>query len=153
MLARAERWHVAGLVALLGNASLKDRLLLHQARPIGTVAPSLHRTKGEDHLPNALFRQGGKFLGFDGFHRFPAGMVFLYFLISTYAGEVAEQGVAVARMRWADRNQPVGKVWKWHGGQWSAVRAAEIAAPFDADPMGCSPHLTHAHLGERVRWG
>jgi hypothetical protein len=44
---------------------------------------------------------------------------FLYFFISTYAGEVAEQGVAVARMRWGVRDQPVGKVWKWYGGRWT----------------------------------
>ena len=44
---------------------------------------------------------------------------FLYFFISTYAGDVTEQGVAVARMRWADRDQPVGKVWKWHNAQWA----------------------------------
>jgi len=44
---------------------------------------------------------------------------FLYFFISTYAGEVAEQGVAVARMRWADRDRPVGTVWKWRNGQWA----------------------------------
>ena len=44
---------------------------------------------------------------------------FLYFFISTYAGGVAEQGVAVARMRWSDRDRPVGKVWQWHDGQWT----------------------------------
>ena len=44
---------------------------------------------------------------------------FLYFFISTYAGDVSEQGVAVARMRYADRTSPVGKVWKWHAGAWN----------------------------------
>jgi hypothetical protein len=43
----------------------------------------------------------------------------LYFFISTYAGSLSEQGVSIARMRWADRDQPVGKVWKWHDGQWN----------------------------------
>jgi hypothetical protein len=44
---------------------------------------------------------------------------YLYFFFSTYAGEVSAQGVAVARMRWADRNQPAGKAWKWHNDQWT----------------------------------
>ena len=37
---------------------------------------------------------------------------YIYFFISTY-GEFKEQGVAVARMRYEDRDAPVGKVWKW----------------------------------------
>jgi hypothetical protein len=44
---------------------------------------------------------------------------FLYFFISTYAGDVSEQGVSLARLAWADRDQPVGKVLKWHQGQWA----------------------------------
>src|SRR5438093_12994510 len=44
---------------------------------------------------------------------------FLYFFFSNYPSDAAEQGVAVARMRWAEREQPVGRVWKWRAGQWS----------------------------------
>ena len=39
--------------------------------------------------------------------------------MSTYAGPVSEQGVGVARMRWADRDSPAGKVGKWHQGKWA----------------------------------
>lgn len=42
----------------------------------------------------------------------------LYFFMSTYTGTLAEQGVSVARMRWEERNRPVGRVWKWHAGGW-----------------------------------
>ncbi|HOJ61456.1 MAG TPA: hypothetical protein PK878_14335 [bacterium] len=45
--------------------------------------------------------------------------LFVYFFISTYNKDIAEQGVAVARMRYADRDNPVGKVWKWHKGAWN----------------------------------
>jgi len=44
---------------------------------------------------------------------------FLYFFFSTYPSIVAEQGVATARMRWVDRDQPVGAVWKWREGHWT----------------------------------
>jgi hypothetical protein len=44
---------------------------------------------------------------------------FVYFFISTYTGPVSEQGVAVARMRYADREKPVGKLFKWHEGNWT----------------------------------
>ncbi|MGQ9651216.1 MAG: hypothetical protein ACUVXJ_13985 [Phycisphaerae bacterium] len=43
---------------------------------------------------------------------------FFYFLISTYNRDVAEQGVAIARMAFADRDHPVGKVFKWYKGSW-----------------------------------
>lgn len=44
---------------------------------------------------------------------------YYYFLISTYNRDVAEQGVAIARMAFADRDKPVGKVFKWHKGAWN----------------------------------
>ena len=44
---------------------------------------------------------------------------FLYFFISTYAGPVSAQGVALARMAWVDRDAPVGKVWKWYHRGWT----------------------------------
>jgi hypothetical protein len=44
---------------------------------------------------------------------------YFYFFISTYHRQFSEQGVAVARMRFEDRDNPIGKVWKWSNGQWS----------------------------------
>jgi len=57
----------------------------------------------------------------------------LYFFISTYDRDVAEQGVSVARMKWADRDQPSGKVWKWHRGGWGeAGRGGHVTPVFPA---------------------
>jgi hypothetical protein len=42
--------------------------------------------------------------------------VYLYF--SQYTREPSSQGVAVARLAWADRDQPVGKVTIWNDGAW-----------------------------------
>jgi hypothetical protein len=42
--------------------------------------------------------------------------VYLYF--SQYSRDPAAQGVAVARLAWADRDQPVGKVSIWNSGAW-----------------------------------
>jgi len=44
---------------------------------------------------------------------------YFYFFISTYNTDVAEQGVSIARMRYADRDNPVGKVFKYCNGQWT----------------------------------
>jgi len=43
---------------------------------------------------------------------------FLYLFYGSYGGEAEEQGVAVARMAWRDRDDPVGRVWKWYEGGW-----------------------------------
>jgi hypothetical protein len=42
--------------------------------------------------------------------------VYLYF--SQYTRDPASQGVAVARLAWADRDQPVGQVAIWNAGAW-----------------------------------
>jgi hypothetical protein len=43
---------------------------------------------------------------------------FVYLYFSQYGEEVANQGVAAARLLWADRNAPVGKTDIWSGGAW-----------------------------------
>ncbi|NLH14992.1 MAG: hypothetical protein GX455_00285 [Phycisphaerae bacterium] len=42
---------------------------------------------------------------------------FLFFFISTYNKDVAQQGVAAARMKISDLGDPIGKVFKYHDGQ------------------------------------
>lgn len=42
----------------------------------------------------------------------------LYLYFSQYSRDPAVQGVAVARLAWADRDEPVGKASVWHDGAW-----------------------------------
>ncbi len=44
---------------------------------------------------------------------------YFYFYGTSYDPRFAEQGVFVARMPFADRNNPSGKVMKWYKGSWS----------------------------------
>lgn len=46
------------------------------------------------------------------------GKNYFYFFFDTYHSQIDEQGVSIARMSYADRNQPAGKVWKWRDGNW-----------------------------------
>jgi hypothetical protein len=48
--------------------------------------------------------------------------LFIYF--SQYARDVRAQGVAVARLAWADRDTPTGRAAVWNGGAWIPARAA-----------------------------
>ena len=51
----------------------------------------------------------------------------LYFFFSQYASRESAQGVSVARMAWADRDQPVGRaaVW-WRGSIWLPARRMRL---------------------------
>ncbi len=42
-----------------------------------------------------------------------------YFFFTNYGGDPGNQGVAMARLAFADRFEPVGKVHKFHNGQWN----------------------------------
>lgn len=44
---------------------------------------------------------------------------YLYIFISTYQKDIGEQGVSVARIAYEDRNNPIGKVFKWYQGEWN----------------------------------
>ena len=44
---------------------------------------------------------------------------YFYFFFSTYHPDASEQGVSVARLKYSDRDDPVGKVSKWYKGEWS----------------------------------
>ena len=77
---------------------------------------------------------------------------FLYFFVSTYTGSVSEQGVAVARLRWADRDQPIGRVWKWHDGQWHEPGlGGRVSAAFPARVDWHRPDAD-AFWGPSVHW-
>ena len=43
---------------------------------------------------------------------------YLYFFYSQYPEEATSQGVAVARLQWADRDRPQGRLELWRGGIW-----------------------------------
>ncbi len=43
---------------------------------------------------------------------------YFYFLFDNYGGPESTQGVCIARMAFADRFNPVGKVWKYYNGTW-----------------------------------
>lgn len=50
----------------------------------------------------------------------------LYFFYSTYLSAERLQGVAVARLAWADRDEPAGKMMLWRDGIWVPVSALNL---------------------------
>jgi len=51
---------------------------------------------------------------------------FLYIFYSQYPSRQDGQGVAVARMAWADRDRPSGRVELWRDGVWDNARRREV---------------------------
>jgi hypothetical protein len=49
----------------------------------------------------------------------------LYLFFSQYSRDPAGQGVAVARLAWADRDAPAGKVTVWNNGAWLPASGSE----------------------------
>ncbi len=77
---------------------------------------------------------------------------FLYFFFSTYAGDVTEQGVAVARMSWADRDAPQGKVFKWNNGSWRSPGLGGSVTPFLQAATAWERADCDAFWGPSVHW-
>jgi len=77
---------------------------------------------------------------------------YFYFFISVYAGAPAEQGVGVARMRWADRDAPVGKVFKWHQGRWDEPGLGGRITPFLAARQDWHRADVDAFWGPSIHW-
>jgi len=77
---------------------------------------------------------------------------YFYFLISTYNKDPAEQGVSVARMRYADKDNPVGKVWKWRAGGWSEPGLGGHVTPIVAIGTDWYRPEVDAFWGPSVHW-
>jgi hypothetical protein len=77
---------------------------------------------------------------------------YFYFFISVYAGDISEQGIAVARMRYADRNNPAGKVWKWYQGAWNEPGIGGYATPIFPAVKDWARADADAFWGPSIHW-
>lgn len=76
---------------------------------------------------------------------------YVYFFLSTY-GELAEQGVATARMRYEDLDRPAGKVWKWHRGEWKEPGLGGRLTPIFPAQVDWHRKDADAFWGPSVHW-
>ena len=76
---------------------------------------------------------------------------YFYFLFSNYAGPIAQQGVAIARSRFADRGQP-GTVFKLHNGAWTEPGLGGHVTPIFASSTGWKGPRVEAFWGPSAHW-
>ena len=84
----------------------------------------------------------------------------LYFFVSQYYRSPSEQGVAVARIAWADRDAPVGKAMLWSTSTWipasrqiSTKNGAPIALYRAASPLFPTTQPWHQDTAVDAFWG
>jgi hypothetical protein len=87
----------------------------------------------------------------------------LYIYFSQYAREPSQQGVGVARLAWADRDAPVGKLMVWSNGvwlppswsdedpgNWVYPRATPLVTP--SKPWHDNDRVVDAFWGPSIHW-
>ncbi len=77
---------------------------------------------------------------------------YFYFHFGNYGGETASQGVAVARMAIADRDHPIGHVWKYYEGAWNEPGIGGRQSPIYAAAVGWQEADTDSFWGPSVHW-
>lgn len=77
---------------------------------------------------------------------------YFYFLYSAYSGDISQQGVAVARMPYASRDNPAGQVWKWYQGAWSQPGVGGLNTPIFQAVASWSSQWPDAYWGPSIHW-
>ena len=129
----------------IGAARSRDNGLSWDDLGIVIAAPSNERHCGSDNL---------YFVGGEG--DFTAVLdrarEYVYFLFSAYPAEDGSQGIAAARLRWADRDRPAGRVWKWGAGRWRTPGVNGRASPVYRVSESWHDAETDAFWGPSVHW-
>ncbi len=85
---------------------------------------------------------------------------YLYFLFSSYGGDLDEQGVSFARMRWMDREHPLDRftgqsaAFKWDGQDWTApgIGGRSVAIFHDSAQVDWNNTANNGFWGPSVHW-
>jgi hypothetical protein len=77
---------------------------------------------------------------------------YFYFLFGAYGGDVSQQGVAIARMPFANLLNPVGAVWKYHQGEWSEPGIAGSATTIFPASVSWGEAGTDSFWGPSIHW-
>ena len=77
---------------------------------------------------------------------------YFYFLFDNYGGALPGQGVAVARLAFEDRNNPVGAVWKRFEGEWNEPGLNGRVTPVFRTNVAWQRADTDSLWGPSIHW-
>ncbi len=77
---------------------------------------------------------------------------YFYFLFGNYGGDVASQGIGIARMAFEDRRNPAGAVWKFFNGAWNEPGLGGRLTPIFPVAKAWQRSDTNAFWGPSVHW-
>jgi hypothetical protein len=85
---------------------------------------------------------------------------YVYFVFSSFGGDLEEQGISFARMLWADRDQPFDRssgqslASKWDGGAWGApgIAGRSVAIFHDSQQVSWTSAQNNGFWGPSVHW-
>ncbi len=75
-----------------------------------------------------------------------------YFFFTNYGGALASQGIVLARMAFADRYEPVGKVHKYYNGAWEEPGLRGLTTPLFPARRSWAETNMLSHWGPAVHW-
>jgi hypothetical protein len=76
----------------------------------------------------------------------------LYLYFSQYFQAPAAQGIAVARLTWADRDEPVGRLTIWRNGAWLPAPAAGTPLVAPTRPWHDGQAAADVYWGPSIHW-
>ena len=77
---------------------------------------------------------------------------YFYFLFDNYSGPLEHQGVAIARMQFEDRANPVGNVHKYYVGAWDEPGVSGFVTPIFRAAVSWEGSNTDALWGPSIHW-
>lgn len=77
---------------------------------------------------------------------------YFYFLFTNYGGPEANQGIAIARMAFADRANPAGTVYKFHDAGWDEPGIGGTVTPIFKARVSWVEEETDSFWGPAVHW-
>ena len=77
---------------------------------------------------------------------------YFYIFYDAYAGEASQQGVAVARLPFADRDAPVGQAVKWYEGAWDQPGLGGLNTPIFPVRVDWNDSSADAMWGPSIHW-
>ncbi len=128
---------IGALVSYDGGMSFRDLgIVIDSGEPVNCAAENGYFANGHGDFTVVLDRERQYF----------------YFFFGAYAGETANQGVAAARMAFADREYPIGAVKKYFEGRWDEPALGGRVTPIFSATVGWERPDTDSFWGPSVHW-